>query len=526
MDQAAENSTILSGCITHHQEWVDIMKDVQSLYQELISKYKECSVLGSVTGLLHWDMQTVMPPKGTELRGEQLAALSGIVHSRITAPRMDELLTELEAHRGELDSDQQACMREIRRDQKRAVRIPQELVEEISRHSSACHEVWVKARANADFSSFAPYLEKMISLMRRQAEYLGYAGTPLDALIDQFEPDATAATFTRLFDEIKAANLPLLRKILDSPVKAERRFLEREYPADRQKQFGEDVMRRIGFDGDGGRLDTSVHPFCAGILGDVRITTRYNVNAPQQALFGIIHETGHALYEQGMDPAHFGTPLAEAVSYGLHESQSRLWENLIARSMPFWKCFWPRLKELFPAALSDVAVEQWVLAVNHVQPSLVRVEADELTYDLHIILRFEIERDLFSGKLSVSDLPRTWNRKMEEYLGVTPPNDGKEGVLQDVHWSGGSFGYFPSYSLGNIAAAQLWYAMRRDLPDIERKIASGAFDQVLAWLRTNVHRQGRRYTRDELMQRATGKPLGAADYSRYLTEKFSALYKL
>jgi carboxypeptidase Taq len=502
------------------------MGSVQATYHELISKYRECSVLGSVSGLLHWDMQTVMPPEGGPWRGEQLAALAGIVHSRITAPRIDELLTQLESRREELDSDQQACIREIRRDQKKAVKVPQELVEEISRHSSACHEVWVKARANADFVSFAPYLEKMISLMRRQAECLGYVETPLDALIDQFEPDATSAMFTRMFEEIKAVSIPLLRKILDSPVKADRSILSRQYPADLQKQFGMEVMKRIGFDMEGGRLDISVHPFCSGMLGDVRITTRYNTHAPQQALFGIIHETGHALYEQGVDSAQLGTPLAEALSYGLHESQSRMWENLIARSLPFWKFFWPRLKETFPLQLSDVSAEQWVLAVNHVEPSLVRVEADEMTYDLHIILRFEIERDLFTGKLSVSDLPKVWNRKMEEYLGVVPPNDGKEGVLQDVHWSGGSFGYFPSYSLGNIAAAQLWYGLRRDIPNIERKIESGQVADILAWLRTHVHRPGRRYTRDELMQRATGKPLGTTDYGRYLTEKFSALYKL
>ena len=502
------------------------MKNVHALYDKLISKYTESSVLGSVTGLLHWDMQTVMPPKGGEQRGNQLAIISGIVHQRITDSKIDELLTELEAHPGDLDTDQKACIREIRRDYDKAVKIPQDLVEEISRHSSLCHETWVKAREAADFTMFAPHLEKMLGLVRKQAEYLGYAETPLDALIDLFEPGATASMFTRLFDEIKAANIPLLKKILDSPVKADRGFLTREFPAEQQKQFGQEVMKRIGFDTDGGRLDTSVHPFCSGVLGDVRITTRYNVNAPQQAIFGIIHETGHALYEQGMDPAHFGTPLGEALSYGLHESQSRMWENIIARSLPFWKFFWPRMQELFPIPLSDVTAERWVLAVNHVQPSLVRVEADEMTYDLHIILRFEIERDLFNGTLTVSDLPAAWNKKMQDYLGVTPPDNGKKGVLQDVHWSGGSFGYFPSYSLGNIAAAQLWSAIHRDIPNVERKIEAGTFEEILAWLRTNVHRQGRRFSRDDLMQRTTGKPLQTADYTRYLKEKFSALYKL
>lgn len=502
------------------------MKDVGALYLELASKYKEISVLGSVTGLLHWDMQTMMPSKGGELRGDQLALLSGIAHKRMTAPRIDELLTELEDGIDRLTPDQQACVREIRRDQKKAVKVPQDLVEEISRHSSQCHELWVKARANADFGMFAPHLEKMVQLMRKQAECLGYAETPLDALIDQFEPDATVSVFTALFNEVKAANVPLLKKILNSPVKADRAFLAREYPADSQKQFGQELMKAIGFDMEGGRLDTSVHPFCSGQLGDVRITTRYNVNMPQQAIFGIIHESGHALYEQGMDPNHFGSPLAEALSYGLHESQSRMWENIIGRSRPFWTHFWPRMTAIFPQALNGVTAEQFVLAVNHVQQSFVRVEADEMTYDLHIIVRFEIERDLFNGSLSVSDLPKAWNRKMEDYLGVTPPNDGKEGVLQDVHWSGGAFGYFPSYSLGNIAAAQLWYSIQRDVPNVQQKIETGNFSEILAWLRTNVHRHGRRFKRDELMKKATGKPLGTADYIRYLNEKFSALYKL
>jgi carboxypeptidase Taq len=502
------------------------MPSPQTDYNELVSKYKEYSVLGSVTGLLHWDMQTIMPPKGGERRADQIALLSGIMHSKLTSPRVGELVQQLESANGELTDLQHANVREMARDYRMATRIPQELVEELSRQRSLAHEAWVNAREKADFSMFAPNLEILVKLTAEMANHLGYKDTPLDALIDQFEPDATTAMFTALFDELKAANIPLLKAILNSRVKADCDFLKAEYPADRQKQFGTDVMQQVGFDMHGGRLDTSVHPFCSGVWGDVRITTRYNAHAPQQALFGIIHETGHALYEQGVNSAYMGTPLAEALSYGIHESQSRMWENFIGRGRAFWTFFLPRLKELFPTQLKGVNLDQFVLAINHVEPSLVRVEADEMTYDLHIIMRFEIERDLFAGKISVSDLPAVWNRKIESYLGVTPPDDGKEGVLQDVHWSGGSFGYFPSYSLGNIAAAQLWYSMRAIMPDMDRQVAKGDFAEILAWLRENVHVHGRRFKRDDLMRRATGSPLQTTDYTRYLKEKLSELYKL
>ncbi|HEY3294836.1 MAG TPA: carboxypeptidase M32 [bacterium] len=502
------------------------MTNVQTHYGELVAKYREYTVLRTISELLHWDMQTIMPPKGAERRADQLALTSGMAHGRLTSPRIGELLSDLEAHEQDLLPEQLANLREITRDYRRATKIPQKLVEELSRHQSVCHEAWVKARESGDFNEYAPFLEKMVRLTAEQAEYLGYRDTPLDALIDEFEPGATTAMFTTLFDELKAANVPLLRKIMASPVKANHRFLEMDYPAAMQKKFGEQVMQAMGFDTQGGRLDTSVHPFCSGTYGDVRITTRYNEHAPQQAIFGIIHETGHALYEQGFLPENLGTPLAEALSYGIHESQSRMWENFVGRSKPFWTFFLPRLKELFPNELAQVSLDQFVLAINHVEPSLVRVEADEMTYDLHIILRFEIERDLFAGKLSISDLPQAWNRKMEEYLGVTPPNNGKEGVMQDVHWSGGAFGYFPSYSLGNMAAGQFWYAMRAQMPGMDQQMEQGNFAEVLHWLRENVHQYGRRFVRNELMQKATGKPLGTADYIRYLNEKYSALYKL
>jgi len=495
-------------------------------YDKLIAQYREYVILNTVGGLLQWDMQTYMPPKGNAVRSEELALVSGIAHARISDPQVGDLIAGLEARPGELNEEQTANLREIARDYAKATRIPKSLVEELNRQQSVCHEVWVKAREKASFPDFAPHLEKIVELSMQQAECLGYEATPLDALIDLFEPGATSAMFTALFEELKAATIPLLNRVLESPVKADRAFLARRYPADMQKSFAERVMAAMGFDRESGRLDTTVHPFCAGLLGDVRITTRYNENAPQQSLFGVIHETGHGLYEQGLSPQNWGTPLAEALSYGLHESQSRMWENFIGRGRPFWTHFFPLLTETYPEQLGGVSLDQFVLAINHVERSLVRVEADELTYDLHIIVRFEIERDLFGGKLAVSDLPEAWNAKMKSYFGITPPDDGKQGVLQDVHWSIGSFGYFPSYTLGNIAAAQLWYAMKEVLPEMDRAMETGDFSPILNWLRENVHIHGRRYSRDELMIHATGKPLGVADYARYLTEKYLALYRL
>ncbi len=500
--------------------------DIKKTYTELEDEFKQYSTLSGIAGVLGWDMQVNMPPKGAEKRANQLAMISGLAHERLTSPRIGEMLAALKGANGELGEAEKANIREMSRDYDRATKVPQELVEELSRQESLAHEVWVRAREKADFGMFAPELEKLVALTKRLADAYGYQGTPLNALIEGFEPGATVDSLTKLFDEVKAVTVPLTEKVIASPVKAKFDFEKNKFAAEKQKAFGETLIEKIGFDKQAGRLDTSVHPFCSGGLGDVRLTTRYNEHAPQQAIFGIIHEMGHGLYEQGVAPETYGTPLSEALSYGLHESQSRMWENYIGRSLPFWKHFYPTLKAQFNSELDGMSVEDWVLAVNHVERSLVRVEADELTYDLHIILRFEIERDLFAGLISVSDLPAVWNKKIETYLGITPPNDGKEGVMQDVHWAGGSFGYFPSYSVGNIAAGQLWKKMNSDMPNMSKQIESGNFSEILSWLREHVHHLGRRYSRDELLMKATGKPLGTEGYLTYLTEKFGTLYKL
>lgn len=500
--------------------------DIRKSYAELTKTFKDYSTLSGIEGLLHWDMQVNMPPKGAEKRANQLAMISGLAHEKLTSAHVGELIEQCQSANGALNEAEKANVREMARDYHRATKVPQELVEELSRQRSMTHDVWGRAREKADFSMFAPELEKLVELTKKYAEAQGYEGTPLNALIEDYERGATADSLTKLFDEVKAVTVPLVDRVTASPVKAKFAFQKNRFAAQKQKAFGEELIYAIGFDRQGGRLDTSIHPFCSGGLGDVRLTTRYNEHAPTQALFGIIHEMGHGLYEQGVAPETYGTPLSEALSYGMHESQSRMWENYIGRSKPFWKHFYPNLMNHFGEELAGMNMDDWVLAINHVERSLVRVEADELTYDLHIILRFEIERDLFAGVISVSDLPSVWNKKIQSYLGLTPPDDGKQGVMQDVHWSGGSFGYFPSYSVGNIIAGQLWKKMNADISNMTQQIEKGEFRDILDWLGEHVHKLGRRYTRDELLIRATGKPLGTEDYLSYLTEKFSALYKL
>ncbi len=500
------------------------MTQLHNHYDELISLYKEYSVLGTVSGLLHWDMQVMMAPKGANRRAEQLALISGLAHEKLTSPRIGELIEKLSGSGNGFTPDQLANLREIDRDYKLATKIPKELVEELTRAESLAHEVWVKARENNDFELFAPHLEKLVQLVCRKADYLGFTEVRYDALVDQFEPQGTTAMFSKLFDEVKAVTIPLVEKVVSSRVKADHRIFDQDFPVDKQREFGSIVMKQLGFDTQAGRLDTSVHPFCSGGKGDIRITTRYNPRAPQQALFGVIHETGHALYEQEVNPDYLFTPLSDALSMGMHESQSRMWENFIGRGRPFWTYFFPIFQNTFPEQTKAVTLDQFLVAVNDVRKSLVRVEADELTYDLHIILRFELERDLISGSLSVSDLPAAWNKKFEAYFGMTPPNVGKEGVMQDVHWSSGAFGYFPSYSLGNMVAGQLWKAMGKDIPGLEKKFEVGKFGETLDWLRTNVHLMGRKLTRDELLIRATGSPLSTSHYLEYLRLKFSELY--
>ena len=407
-----------------------------------------------------------------------------------------------------------------------ATKLPAAFVRELATEGSRGYHVWARARPANDFASYVPVLEKHLELARREAEFLGKGAAPYDYALDKYDPGLTTAQVERLFGELKRELVPLGREIVASPV-AKRAAATagrlRGFPIETQRVFLREVTEKIGFDYARGRIDVSLHPFCSGTGTDVRMTTRFNSDQPLDALFGSIHETGHGLYEQGLPGAQLGTALGLNAGMAVHESQSRLWENQVARSRGFWRHFEPRWRELFPVQTAGVSAEDLYLAVNAVEPTLIRVDADEVTYNLHIVLRFELEKKLFSGELAVRDLPAAWRSASRELVGLEPAND-REGVLQDVHWSGGAFGYFPSYCLGNMIAAQLWYHVLGLRPELEEDFARGDFSWLLRWLRENVHAHGRRYSALELVRRVTGGELSPRPLVRYLRERYGALY--
>ncbi len=485
--------------------------------------------LNHVAALLSWDQQVNMPPGGAPARAEQFATLSRLAHEKLTAEETGRMIEAAVAQVNGLDydSDEAALVRVAQRDYNLATRVPAALVAEIARVTSQAHEVWAKARAEANFAAFAPMLERILDLKRQEAEALGYQERMYDALLDQYEPNMKTAEVERLFDELRAELVPFVAQVFANLDAVDDSPIRKNYDVARQAEFGLKVIERIGYDLTRGRQDKSVHPFTTEFsIGDVRITTRYMEDWMPSALFGSIHEAGHAMYEQGISPLLEGTLLARGTSLGVHESQSRLWENVIGRSRAFWGVFYGDLQKLFPEQLGGVNLEAFYKAINAVSRSLIRVEADEVTYNLHIMLRFELEKDLLEGRLPVRDLRDAWNAKMEAYLGITPPDDGKHGVLQDVHWSSGLIGYFPTYSLGNFLSVQYWDKALRDVPSIPDDIARGEFGSLLGWLRENIHQHGRKYWPAELTQRVTGEPIQVGPFLRYLKEKYTAIYGL
>ena len=495
--------------------------DARTAYARLVDRQREIKLLGGVNALLGWDQETYMPPKAGEVRSEQLALLAGLIHDRFVSPEIGSLLSELE--RSKLEPEPAANVRETRRFYDRETKLPKELVAEIARTTSLSQEAWGKARKANDFKSFAPFLEKILGLKREVAKNIDPKKEAYDVLLDEHEPGMTSAQLTQLFSGLSAELAPLVKKIVASPRKPKVELLRKKFAPSKQEEFGKLVARDMGFDFEAGRLDVSAHPFCSGFAPqDVRITTRYKDDELTESLFGIMHEAGHGLYEQGLDPRHFGTPLAEACSTGVHESQSRLWENLVGRSRPFWKHYFPKLRALFPAEFGDVSETDFVFAINEVTPSLIRTEADEVTYNLHVILRFEIERDLLSGKLPVGDLPRAWNAKMKDLLGIVPPTDS-DGCLQDVHWSFGLMGYFPTYTLGNLYASQLFAKARAEL-DLDRKLEKGELAPLRQWLLTKVHRKGMFVRPAQLITEVTGKAPSMDDFVTHLKTKYGELY--
>lgn len=494
---------------------------------ELSALLKRSHTLATISELLGWDQQVNLPPGSADFRAEQLSTLAGAAHDAASDPRIGEKLAALENETAfeKLSPQERVVVRWARRDYDRATKLPAEFVREKAAHASRAYHAWADARAKADFAAYAPVLEKNIELARREAAYLGRGGSGAEAydyMIDRHDPGMNAAVTEKLFDELKDGLVPLVRRITSSPVKARAGVL-RGCPAEKQKAFLREVTQRIGFDYNRGRIDVSLHPFCAGTGSDIRMTTRYDENNPLDSLFSAIHEAGHGIYEQGLRADQHHTALGQAVGMGAHESQSRLWENQVARSRGFWRYFEPRFREAFPEQTRAISPDELYMAINAVQPTLIRVDADEITYNLHIILRFELEKKLFSGELAVSDLPRAWNAASRELLGLEPAND-REGVLQDVHWSDASFGYFPSYCIGNMVAAQLWYAALAERPALEDDFARGDFSWLLGWLRAKVHSQGRQHDTPGLVRHATGDELSPKWLLRYLEERYAPLY--
>ena len=492
-------------------------------YTELIALLKRAHVLGTVNGVLSWDEQVNLPPDSADLRADQLALMAELQHAASSDPRIGELLAVLESRPDEHSDDHAVVLKCSRRDYDRVTKLPPEFVSEKARHSSKAFHAWAECKGKSNFAGYAPFIERHLWLAKQEASYQGYAAAPYDYMIDRHDPGMTAAIIEALFAELKEGLVPLMREIVGSPVKA-RAGLFAGFPVDQQRAFLHTVTERLGFNYRRGRIDVSLHPFCEGSGADVRMTTHFDEGNPLNSLFSAIHETGHGLYEQGTPIVRQGTPLGQAVGMAVHESQSRLWENQVARSRSFWKFFEPLFREMFAAQLGTISSDELYMAVNAVRPTLIRVDADEVTYNLHIILRFEIEKRLFAGTLAVADLPTAWTALAQELLGLKPAND-REGVLQDVHWSGGMFGYFPSYCLGNMMAAQFWYKAQGDLPGLDEDFARGDFSRLLGWLRKNIHEQGRRYDSRELVKVVTGEALTPKHLLRYLRERYLPLYR-
>jgi carboxypeptidase Taq len=484
--------------------------------------------LQNASEVLGWDQQTYMPPGGAQGRAMQLATLGKVAHERLVSDDMGAALetAEPEAEALDPDSDDARMVRKARRDFDKARKVPAEWVGEFRRVTALAHQVWEKARAEVDYSQFEPRLEEIVGLRRQYADFFAPYDHVYDPLLDDFEPGMKTSQVKEVFDELRREQVVLVQNIVEHGAPVDDSVVHQHFDEDKQWSFGLEVAKAIGYDFQRGRQDKSVHPFTTGFgSGDVRITTRFDPQFLNTALFGTMHEAGHAMYEQGIASELDRTLVGEGASLAFHESQSRMWENLVGRSHAFWKGFYPRLQAVFPSQLGEVDVDSFYRAINKVAPSFIRVEADEATYNLHIMVRFELEIALMEGALGVADLPDAWNAKFDEFLGVTPPDDS-QGVLQDVHWSGGMIGYFPTYALGNLIAAQLWAKIEEDIPDLEGRIERGQFSDLLGWLRENVHRHGAKFEPVELLTRITGAGLTAQPYLRYLRGKFGEIYRL
>lgn len=488
-------------------------------YRALLERLRAFSALTKAEGLLAWDQAVMMPPAGGASRAEACAAVGSAMHALVAGDDFGRRLDAAEAEKP-AGATETAMLRWARREFERRRRVPPELVSELARHAALSHGIWIEARAKSDFAAFRPALERMFELKRRQAEALAPAGDLYDAWLQEFEPGMTTGEAAGLLTAIRDGLAPLAKAALARGPSAP--VLTGRFPIDAQRRLGELAVREMGFDLSRGRLDTAAHPFCCFLgRGDVRLTTRYHEELPFSSLYSCLHEAGHGLYEQGVSPELDGTPLGTGATMAMHESQSRLWENVVGRSRAFWKRWTPRFHEAFPQTRA-LGPEDFYRAVNRVEASCIRVEADELTYSLHVILRFELERDLLAGRLRAADLPEAWNAKMKDSLGVVPPDDAR-GVLQDVHWAEGLIGYFPTYAIGNAISLQLWEAALKARPVLEAEIEGGGAPSLLSWLVENVHSRGKTGTAREIVTAATGGPIDPGPYLRYMERKFGRM---
>lgn len=489
--------------------------------KEILGEVSDLDRAGSVLG---WDQNVNMPPGGGEARGQQLATLAKIAQEKFVDDKVGRLLEDLK-NEFEPGSDEADMIRVASRNYDKAKRVPSEFIAEQAIVTSKAFEAWVDAKGKSDFSIFRPHLEKVVELVQRYISFFPVGNHPYDTLLDDYEPGMKTSEVQEIFSGLRTKQVDLIKKISASKqVKDD--FLHKKYNEKKVWDFGEAIITKFGYDWDRGRQDKAPHPFETTFsVNDVRITNRFEVNSPLSTLFGAMHEAGHAMYEQGVNPAFERTPLQSGTSLAVHESQSRMWENLVGRSLPFWEHFFPQIKKLFPAQLDGVSLKSFYKAINKVEPSLIRVNADEATYNLHIMLRLELEIGMVDGTMKVRDLPEIWNTKMKEYLGITPPNDA-QGVLQDIHWSGGSIGYFSTYALGNLVSAQLWEKINKDIKDLDEQIRKGKFDELLGWLHDKIHVYGHKYDPQDLVQKVTGSKIDSAAYVRYLTRKYSDIYGL
>lgn len=496
------------------------------MLQEFKRKLGEVIDVRSAISLLGWDQETYMPPKGAVARGQQLASLSALAHRLFTSREFEKTLQALQDHKDKLTQDEAALVEETAYDFERATKLPESFVQRFAEETSKAYQAWVGARKSSDFAQFRPHLETLTGLQKQKADYLGYDASPYDALLEDYERGMTTAELRTIFAGLAEKQGALVKRIVNSPNQPDVAWTDQHWDEARQWDLTVEVLEDMGYDFDAGRQDKSVHPFTTNFdLYDVRVTTRLSSRELFSALTGSMHEGGHALYEQGFLECDRRTTLAEAPSLGIHESQSRMWENMIGRSRPFWTYFGPRVRKAFPEHLDGITDEQLYAAINRVERSHIRVEADECTYNLHVILRFDIEVALVEGRIEPKDVPEMWRAKSREYLGLEPPDDAR-GCLQDIHWSHGSMGYFPTYALGNLYAAQLFQKIIEDIPDFWKHIENGDFAPLLDWLRRNVHRIGRRMTAKEIVEQATANTVSPEPYLAYLDNKYAPLYGL